>query len=81
VIPTVLVVAFVGGLLFPARGWWIVAVTAIAWAVLVLFEVDGSQLNALELIGAAALGALNAAVGVVAGIAIRRGFQRASRPE
>ena len=78
-IPTVLVIAFVGGLLFPSRGWWIVAVSAVAWVAAVLVLVDGSNHNALELIGAAGVGALNAAVGVAAGVAMRHAFQTDSR--
>jgi len=61
VIPTVILAGFIAGL-FGRRGWWFVAVAAIAWPLL-LVATDADSGFAF-LVSAAALGAVNAAVGV-----------------
>ncbi len=66
-IPTVLVLGFVAGLLFYRQAWWFVPVAAVAWAV-VTWSASG-----------AALGALNAIVGVAAAVAMRWLSTRAGR--
>lgn len=58
-------IAFVGGLLLPARGVWVVVVTSIAWVGIVLIK--GSVDSGAEVVGAAALGAINAAAGFLLG--------------
>ena len=73
-IPTVLAVAFVGGLLMPSRVVWVVTGSTTAWVVFVL--IDGGTSGASELIGSAALGLLNAAVGGGVGVVVRKAFSR-----
>ena len=68
-IPTALVLALVGGLVAPKRVVWVVATVTLFWVVLLVS--DGSW-DGRELLGGAALGALNAVVGAAAGWAIRK---------
>ncbi|MDP2623998.1 MAG: hypothetical protein Q8Q29_09390 [Actinomycetota bacterium] len=84
-IRTILVFGFVGGLLLPARGVWVVVVTSAAWAGIVL--IWGSVDSGTEVVGAAAFGAINAAAGFLIGLALHRAvlgvrnlIQRPERP-
>jgi hypothetical protein len=73
-IPTVLVLAFLGGLLVPRRVAWVAAVVTVFWVVLLL--IDGAPTDTLAVIGGAAYGAANAAVGAAMAWAIRRPRRR-----
>ena len=70
VIPTVLVIAFVGAIVWPARAVLVVAVTSVVWIAIV--SIDGSVSSPAGFVGAAALGVANAAVGFAIGWAVRR---------
>ena len=70
-IPTVLVLAFLGGLLVPRRVARVVAVVTVFW--MVLLVVDGAPTDTSDLLGGAALGAVNAAVGAAMAWAIQVG--------
>ena len=73
-IPTVLLVAFVAGLVVPQRwAWWLgVAVaSALAWGVVVAFLPDANPAIAL---GGVGLGLANAVVGVAIAAALRWAF-------
>ncbi|MEX0825917.1 MAG: hypothetical protein WD184_04065 [Acidimicrobiia bacterium] len=70
-IPTVLLTAFLGAILWPARAGWVVAGISVGWLLtLVLFEGSGS--SPADLVTAAALGVINAAFGFAVGWAVRR---------
>ena len=83
-IPTVLVLAFLGGLLVPRRVARVVAVVTLFW--MVLLVVDGAPIDTSDLLGGAALGAVNAAVGaamawaIQVGDSLRRRFSRSRIP-
>ena len=77
VIPTLLVVGAVAGLF--RRGWLFVPVAAVGWpTILILGDVDS---GVSFFIGAAAVGALNAAAGVAVGAGIRFVVRRLGRRE
>lgn len=69
-IPTALVLAFLGGLLLPRRVAWVVAVVTVFW--IVLLVVDGAPTDTSDLLVGAALGAANATVGAAMAWVIRR---------
>ena len=64
-IPVAILVGLLAGLFAGRLGWWDIGIVAVAWPVLlVVTEVDsGSSF----LVGAAALAAVNAAIGVEVG--------------
>jgi hypothetical protein len=68
VIPTLLLLGFVAGLL--PRGWCFVPAATVGWPVLGLLT--GVDSGIVFILGAAALGAVNAALGVLVGLALRR---------
>jgi hypothetical protein len=61
VIPTVLVISFVGGVVVPKRGAWVVGVAIVTWIAIVL--IDGSTNSVGEFAGSTGLAAANAVVG------------------
>ncbi len=67
-IPTLLLAGVIGG------RWWLVPLGAIAWTALLLL--DGVITLAPQLAGAALLGAINTAVGVLLGIGVRATAKR-----
>ncbi|MEX1207486.1 MAG: hypothetical protein WEE36_02620 [Acidimicrobiia bacterium] len=69
-IPTVLVIAFLGAILWPTRAVLVVAATVVVW--ISLATIDGSVSSPAEFVGSAALGVANAAVGFAIGWALRR---------
>ena len=69
-IPTAIVLGFVLGLLLR---WWAVPVVGVIWGVIMLTVEPG------VFFGAVALGAVNALVGAVPAIAIRRATTKLSR--
>ena len=76
-IPTVLAIAFIGGMLLPRRGARVVVVASVIWVAIVL--VEGSTDSAGEMVGSTALGAVNAAVGFGLGWFVRSSVGRVSR--
>lgn len=72
-IPTVLVIAFLGAILWPTRSVWVVAAISVAW--LAVVWIDGNVSSPAELVGSAALGIVNAAVGFAIGWTVRRQFR------
>jgi hypothetical protein len=70
VIPTVLLIALVGAILFPHHWPWVGIAATVVWAVIFLFE--GPTVSPAEFLGSVALGAANAAVAIVAVWAVRR---------
>lgn len=77
-IPTVLVIAFLGAILWPTRAVVVVAATSVGWLALVLFE--GSVSSPGGLVGSTALGVVNAAVGFAMGWTVRRQVGERGRP-
>lgn len=67
-IPTALVAGLVAGL--ATRTWWSIPVLAVGWVAVVAIGA-GTAVTLGELLGAAALGAVNVAVGVAVGRGIR----------
>ncbi len=76
-IPTVLAIAFVGGVLLPRRGAPVVVVASLIWIAIGLFE--GSIDSAGKLVGSTGLGAVNAAVGFGLGWFVRGSVGRVTR--
>jgi hypothetical protein len=74
VIPTALVIAFLGAILWPTRAVLVTAAISMGWVALVL--VEGSLSSLADRVGAAALGVVNAAVGFGVGWAVRRLISR-----
>jgi hypothetical protein len=74
VVPTILVVSVGGGLF--QRGWWLIPIAAVAWPVLLI---AGDVIDpGLAVLGAAAVGVLNASFGVIVGRMTRAIFRRPS---
>jgi hypothetical protein len=69
VLPTMLLIGFIGGLLLPSRGWWVVAVSAIGWTFLLVG--DGVITSVQEVLTGGLVAGLNAGLGVVVGAVIR----------
>lgn len=70
-IPTLLVLAFVGAIVWPTRAVVVVAAIAVGWLLALVFF-EGSESSAVDLVGAAALGVVNASVGFAIGWTVRR---------
>ena len=73
-IPTVLAIAFIGGVLRPRRGAPVVVVASVIWVAIGL--VEGSIDSAGEFMGSTALGAVNAVVGFAVARFIRSSVER-----
>ena len=60
-IPTVLLIAVFGTILFPRHGGWVVTLSSAAWILIVL--VEGSAASTADFLGSVALGTMNAVAG------------------
>jgi hypothetical protein len=76
-IPTVLLIACVGGVLIPSRPTLVVVAITVAWATVIVFH--GSTDSVAGFLGSISLGAINAIAAYALGWGLRRALQRTAR--